>query len=129
MNVNISYRPQEVDIGGYTLFCEKFRAERTRTLAEKTTVSGENAVTNSGRKSLRLTFTGRIASDEQPTGLLYEMDTLMASGTGFSVEYGDLVFSGCHLLSFSTEDGGEGVIQASVTLYCTGGIERQEGAE
>ena len=125
----IHREPETISIGTFTFYCEKFRAVCTRYRSEKTTVSGDEVITNSGKRALKLTFYGRMSGDDQPTDLIYEMDALMKSGTAFSVDYKDVVFTDCRVLDFSTEDSGTGIIDASFTLYTYENITRQNSQE
>ena len=47
--------PQEsvpVQIGSFTIYCEKFKVTRIKNFSEQNTVSGNEIITNSGKKAM-----------------------------------------------------------------------------
>lgn len=108
--------PAPVALGGFTLFCESFSAERTRAFSEQNTSGGDIVFSNTGKKAMRITLKGRIYDEALPTGFLIAADNLINSGESFNVEYRGALFSGCRMLSFASEDKGEDFIYATVVL-------------
>lgn len=108
--------PLPVALGDFTLFCESFSAERARVFTEQTTSGGKIVFSNTGKKAMRITLKGRIYDESLPTSFIIAADSLISSGESLDIEYRGAFFSGCRLLSFSSEDKGEDFIHAAVTL-------------
>lgn len=109
-------KPVPVAFGDFTLFCENFSAERSRAFTEQTTSGGGIVFSNTGKKAMRITLKGRIYDENLPTSFIIAADSLICSNESFDIEYRGALFSGCRLLSFSSEDKGEDFIYAAVTL-------------
>ena len=105
-----------VAIGSVTLYCESFRAAAAMTVTEASAVSGGGIVTNSAPRCEKLTFTGRIADEEQPLGAVMELNNMLRAPEPFDVEYRGLVFPDCVIQSFTADDNGCDYIEVSVTL-------------
>ncbi len=108
-----------VNIGGVTLYCEKFRASRARNFSENNTVSGDVVFTNSGKKAVRLMFSGRICDENNPVSFLVNINNLMKNNSTFSIEYKNIVFGQCRVQSFVTDDNNDNFISATVTVIST----------
>lgn len=105
-----------VEIAGFTLYCEKFTASASRSISEKPTVSGKNAVTESYPHGTRLTFTGRIYSETDPLAFVMRINNCLHSDAEYSVVYRGLGFINCTIQEYAAEDCGEDFIKASVTV-------------
>lgn len=109
-------KPMAVTLGSFTLYCEHFFAERTRTFSEQNTSGGNIIFSNTGRKAMRITLKGRVYSEGLPASFLISVESLISGSDTVSFQYNGAVFNECRLLSFSYEDKGEDFIYASVTL-------------
>ena len=110
--------PQEsvpVQIGSFTIYCEKFKVTRIKNFSEQNTVSGNEIITNSGKKAIRIVFSGRISGDNQ-LNFIVDSNTLICSSEKFSVEYKNIVFGQCQVLSFVVDDQNNNFISATITL-------------
>lgn len=110
--------PQEsvpVQIGSFTIYCEKFKVTRIKNFSEQNTVSGNEIITNSGKKSIRIVFSGRISGDNQ-LNFIVDSNTLICSSEKFSVEYKNIVFGQCQVQSFVVDDQNNNFISATITL-------------
>ncbi len=117
---------EEVVIGSLTLYCDQFKASGTIVWAEQTTVSGDAVFTNRSRRALRLTFTGRCYDPEQPLQFMEEADGIATVTGTYTVHYRGVVFTDCHIQSYTVDDKGDGIITASVTLLTTEPVEPEE---
>jgi hypothetical protein len=115
-----------VKIGTLTLYCEHFKAVGTRAFAEKSTVSGETFYSNANKKSLRVTFEGRIYNEASPLEFVTFCDDFISTNTGFDVEYRGITFKECHVQSYTAEDKGQDYIYGTVTLVT---VNPSEGSE
>ncbi|MDE6672184.1 MAG: hypothetical protein K2K16_08290 [Ruminococcus sp.] len=107
-----------VNIGDFTVYCEKFKSSGVKNFSEQNTVSGNEIITNSGKKAVRITFSGRICN-KNPLEFLVKINQMMYSTESFSIEYKETVFGKCHLQSFIVNDENNGYISATVTLIAT----------
>lgn len=110
--------PQEsvpVQIGSFTIYCEKFKVTRIKNFSEQNTVSGKEIITNSGKKAIRIVFSGRISGDNQ-LNFIVDSNTLICSSEKFSVEYKNIVFGQCQVQSFVVDDQNNNFISATITL-------------
>mgnify|MGYP004658806225 FL=1 len=110
--------PQEsvpVQIGSFTIYCEKFKVTRIKNFSEQNTVSGNEIITNSGKKAIRIFFSGRISGDNQ-LNFIVDSNTLICSSEKFSVEYKNIVFGQCQVQSFVVDDQNNNFISATITL-------------
>ncbi|MDE6797869.1 MAG: hypothetical protein K2J36_07655 [Ruminococcus sp.] len=107
-----------VKIGDFTVYCEKFKSSGVKNFSEQNTVSGNEIITNSGKKAVRITFSGRICN-KNPLEFLVKINQMMYSTESFSIEYKETVFGKCHLQSFIVNDENNGYISATVTLIAT----------
>ena len=103
-----------VNIGSMTLWCEGFKAAAVRSFSEESLVTGGGTITNSCPKAMKLTFSGRIC--EGSDDFVRQASDMLRSTESFSVVYKGLVFSGCRVQSFNSEDKGEGFVYAVITL-------------
>ncbi len=108
--------PFPVMIGDMLLYCEKFTSSGGRRFAEKSTVGGELIYANTNKKSLMITFEGRVCDEDSPLSPLVYTYGIMDSDSELDVTYKGTVFSGCRVQAFSAQDSCEGYIYASVTL-------------
>ena len=113
-----------VDIGSMTLWCEEFKAAAVRTFAEEPLAAGGGTITNSCPKAMKLTFSGRIFGG--PLEFVKTASDMLRDDTTCSVKYRGLVFSGCHVQSFSSEDKGEDFIHAAITLISAEAVGEEE---
>lgn len=107
-----------VQIGNFTVYCEKFKASGVKNFSEQNTVSGNEIITNSGKKAVRIIFSGRICC-ENPLEFLVRINEMMYNTESFSVEYKETVFGKCFVQSFVADDENNGYISATVTLIAT----------
>ncbi len=110
--------PQEsvpVQIGSFTIYCEKFKVTRIKNFSEQNTVSGNEIITNSGKKAIRIVFSGRISGDNQ-LNFIVDSNTLICSSEKFSVEYKNIVFGQCQVQSFVVDDQNNNFISATIML-------------
>ena len=115
MNIISSNEPIPVQIGNFTIYCEKFKAVGTKVFSEQNTVSGGEIITNSGKKAVRITFSGRICGDNQ-MNFIADSNNLMCSTEKFSVEYKNIIFGQCQMQSFSVDDQNNNFISVNITL-------------
>lgn len=104
-----------VQIGDFIIYCEKFKSSGVKNFSEQNTVSGDEIITNSGKKAVRITFSGRICS-ENPLKFLVSMNNKMYSNENLNIEYKNTIFGKCHVQSFVVDDENKGYISATVTL-------------
>lgn len=109
-------RAVPVVIGGVTLYCEGFRISAARVLNEESAADGSTAVTNSAYRSSRLTFRGRVCTEDAPEDFILGFNSLVHSAATFTIEYTGLVFSGCRMLGYTIEDKGGEWADISVTV-------------
>lgn len=120
ISADVSARePVCVRIGALSMYCEKFRAEGTRSFAEKATVSGDLILSNTNRRALKLTFEGRIYDSYLPLRMILYTDAFLNGGSHCSITYRGLNFPKCRVQSYKAEDIGEDYIYASITLITT----------
>jgi len=105
-----------VRIGALLMYCEHFKAVGTRAFSEKSTVNGNTFFSNTNKKSMRLTFEGRIYDDYFPLRMLNYTDGLMTADSVCTVEYRGITFAGCRVQAFTAEDKGDDYIYASISL-------------
>lgn len=110
MNLNIP-----VKIGNFVIYCEKFKSSGVKNFSEQNTVSGEEIIANSGKKAVRITFSGRICS-ENPLEFLAEINSMMYGNENLNIEFKNLIFGKCRVQSFVVDDENKGYISATVTL-------------
>lgn len=110
MNLNIP-----VKIGNFVIYCEKFKSSGVKNFSEQNTVSGEEIISNSGKKAVRITFSGRICS-ENPLEFLAEMNSMMYGNENLNIEFKNLIFSKCRVQSFVVDDENKGYVSAVITL-------------
>ncbi|MDE5770427.1 MAG: hypothetical protein K2I06_02190 [Ruminococcus sp.] len=118
-----------VNIGDVVLYCEKFRASGIKNYSEQNTVSGDVTITNSGKKAIRLTFSGRIYNENNPIGFLVDINNLMKNDYTFSIEYKNVIFGECRVQSFVTDDNNDDFISATVTVISTEADMKNEESE
>ncbi|MDE6426246.1 MAG: hypothetical protein K2K89_08960 [Ruminococcus sp.] len=118
MNIISKKESVPVQIGNFTIYCEKFKSSGVKNFSEQNTVSGNEIITNSGKKSVRITFSGRICS-EKPLEFLVKINEMMYNPESFSIEYKNTVFGKCYVQSFVVDDENTGYISATVTLIAT----------
>lgn len=112
------HESQPVEIGGFTLWCEGFKASAVRSFREEPLVNGGEVITNTCPRAMKLTFSGRIFSGGD-LGSIKTISDMLLSGETYDVTYKCLVFSQCRVQSFNAEDNGNDIIQAVVTLITT----------
>ena len=100
------------------MYCEKFKSSGVKNFSEQNTVSGNEIITNYGKKAVRITFSGRICN-ENPLEFLVKINQMMYSTESFSIEYKETVFGKCNVQSFTVDDENTGYISATVTLIAT----------
>jgi len=115
MSVINSYESVPVQIGSFTMYCEKFKSSGNRSFSEQNTVSGDEVITNSGKKAVRIILSGRISGDN-PLNFLVSINSLMCSTEKFSIEYKNTVFGQCQVQAFVVNDENNDFISATVTL-------------
>lgn len=116
-SVNISERKAfPVRIGDILMYCDGYKASAVRMLAEASTVSGNNIVTNGAPKAMRLTLRGRIIPSNKPMQFVCTAYNMLRSKVLFNIDCRGLSCTGCTLLSFSAEDTGKDYINAEITL-------------
>lgn len=110
-----AHESQPVEIGGFTLWCEGFKASAVRSFREEALVNGGEVITNTCPRAMKLTFSGRIFSGGGLESVKIISDMLL-SGQSYEVTYKGLFFSQCRVQSFNIEDNSNDFIQAVVTL-------------
>lgn len=115
MNVITPHEPVPIRIGNFTMYCEKFKSSGAKGFSEQNTVSGDEIITNSGKKAVRIIFSGRISGDNS-MDFLVSVNDLMYSAGKFSIEYKNTVFEQCQVQSFVINDENNDFISATVTL-------------
>lgn len=116
-----------VQIGDVVLYCEKFKASGVKNFSEQNTVLGDEVITNSGKKTIRLTFSGRICDENNPVGFIVNINSMMESTDTFDIEYKNVVFGQCRVQSFIIDDNNDDFISAVVTVISTeAGMENEE---
>ena len=84
-------------------------------------------ITNSGKKAIRLTFSGRIYNENNPIGFLVDINNLMKNDYTFSIEYKNVIFGECRVQSFVTDDNNDDFISATITVISTeAGMKNEE---
>lgn len=104
-----------VKIGYMELYCESFKAYAVSDLSEQLAVSGANVITNSGRKSTKLLFKGRVYNEKVPLQFVLISNSLGYDGN-YTIEYRGLVFENCIICGFTVEDKGEDFVYVTVTV-------------
>lgn len=122
----IKREPVPAEIGGLTLYCEGFKASAVRAIAEESSADGAMVITNSSSRSTRLTFSGRVCTEDEPESFVLAVNDMISSGESFTVRYMGLSFYGCRLLSYSFEDKGGEAALAQVTLLSSGMAEESD---
>lgn len=115
-----------VNIGGTTVYCESFGITAARVLTEESTADGGTVLTNSAFRSSRLTFSGRVCTQSGGGELILGLNALVHSSAAFGIEYMGLVFTGCHMLSYTLEDKGGNWADISVTVITAETVRRAE---
>ncbi|MBR4626855.1 MAG: hypothetical protein IKO47_04020 [Ruminococcus sp.] len=105
-----------VYIGDMLLYCESFTAEAERTVAEKSTVDGDAALTNTFPRRAKLTLTGRVFNEEEPLMNVLMLNDMLRSASVLTVEYRGLYFGNCRILSYKAADTGKSFLDLSLTL-------------
>lgn len=118
MSILNAHESVPVQIGGFTIYCEKFKSAGTKSFSEQNTVSGNEVITNSGKKAVRITFSGRICG-ENYMDFLVNINNLMYSTEKFSTEYKNTVFGQCQVQSFVADDQNNDFITVTVNLIAT----------
>jgi hypothetical protein len=113
-----------VTIGGYTVYCESFKASSVRDINESPTVVGGTVITSNSSRTTKLVFSGRICSENSPADFIFSFNDLVHSAAAFSVSYMELVFNNCHMLAYSFADKGGNWADISVTLVTADTITR-----
>ena len=119
MSILNSHESVPVQIGGFTMYCEKFKATGTKAFSEQNTVSGNEVITNSGKKAVRIILSGRICG-ENYMDFPVNVNNLMYSTEKFSTEYKNTVFGQCQVQSFVVDDQNNDFITVTVNLIATG---------
>ncbi len=110
--------PQEsvpVNIGNFVMYCEKFKVTGTKSFSEQNTVSGNEIVTNSGKKAVRIVLNGRISGDN-PLEFIVNMNNLMYNSDNISIEYKNVIFNQCQIQSFVADDQNNNYISVTLTI-------------
>ncbi len=113
-----------VVIGGYTVYCESFKASSVRNISENPTVDGGTVISNNSSRTTKLIFSGRICSDNSPADFIFSFNDLVHSAAAFQVSYMGLVFNNCRMLAYSFADKGGNWADISVTLVTADTITR-----
>lgn len=118
-------KPEAVIIGGTTLYCESFKASAVRSITEESTADGGTVLTNSASRSTRLVFSGRVSAEDLPQNAVYRFNALVNSASAFNVEYMELRFSDCRMLSYSFDDKGGDWADVTVVLLTAEPVTRR----
>ncbi len=116
--INI-HKSVPVKIGDIVLYCEKFKASGIKNYSEQNTVSGDVTITNSGKKAVRLIFSGRICDESNLLYFPVYINNLMEDNGTFNIEYKNVIFGECRIQSFVTDDNNDDFISATVTVIST----------
>lgn len=118
--------PETVTIGPVSLVCDSMKMSSAKAISEETSVSGAEIVTNSGKRVLKISFSGRIHTECSPMNFLLFINNLMPAASGLNVTYRGLRFNGCQILAFNAEDTGEDWTAVTVTLATAQNIALEE---
>ena len=121
-----SRQAEPVTLGLLTLWCEEFTAAAVRELSEASTVSGENAVTNTYARYARITLKGRAFCEEAPMYHAVELDRMLRRGYGVNVSYRGMTMRNCRVQSYTVSDKGRSELAVSVVLAAEY-LEEEEG--
>ena len=105
-----------VDISGYVLYCEEFKASGNTVYSEQPSVTGASLITNTHKKAARITFSGRVYDETSPLAFVSYIGNVSGTVSGLTITYRGLTFRNCSVQSYTAEDRGEGFIRASVTV-------------
>lgn len=111
-----SRRAVPVDIGTLKLYCEEMSISGKRVIAEASTVSGSDTVTNTSPRCDVITLKGRTFDEEKPLHAAALLDSLLRSSTLLTVQYRGLIFGSSRILSFTVSDSGRDFVEVTVTL-------------
>ena len=111
-----SRRAVPVDIGTMKLYCEEMSISGKRVIAEASTVSGSDTVTNTSPRCDCITLKGRTFDEEKPLHSAALLDQLLRSSSLLTVQYRGLVFNNCRILSFAVSDSGRDFVDVTVVL-------------
>ncbi|MGN0631696.1 MAG: hypothetical protein ACI4JN_10255 [Ruminococcus sp.] len=104
-------------IGEVTIYVNSWRISSQRVLAEQASVAGENIVTNSSDRSMRIYMEGKWVTDEKPEKLIIALDEFIRSNTPFLLYIRELAFEQCRLLKYTVnEKGSEPYIEISLEI-------------
>ncbi|MDE6500744.1 MAG: hypothetical protein K2L10_01470 [Ruminococcus sp.] len=118
MNIIKPYESVPVKIGNFTMYCEKFKSSGNKSFSEQNTVAGDEVITNSGKKAVRIIFSGRISGDN-PLDFLTSVNNMMYNNENFSVQYKNIVFGKCQVQAFVVNDENNDFISANITLIAS----------
>lgn len=119
------HESEPVEIGGFTLWCEGFKASAVRSFREEPLVTGGEVITNTCPRAMKITFSGRIFSGGD-LGFLKTVSDMLLSGQSYEVTYKGLVFSQCRVQSFNIEDNSDDFIQTVITIITTEQVGEEE---
>lgn len=106
-----------VELGDVTLYVNSWRISSQRILAEQSSVTGVNLVTNSSERSMRIHMDGIWVTDEEPERLILRLDEFIHNNSEFVLKLRELVFEQCRLLKYTAaEKGSEPYIEISLEL-------------
>ena len=115
---------EPVSINGKTVYCERFRAFSARSINEESTVDGDLVITDNASRSTKLVFYGRVCTDDSPESFILNFNQLVHSTSAFSVTFMGLIFSSCHMMSYSFDSRGGDWADVTVTLVTSSSIAR-----
>lgn len=119
MSTTLNTRTAEpVTIGAVTLYCHSFRVQAVNAYHEEPTVSGGNEITHVLRRRTKVTLSGRVFG--RGTTFILAMNGMIKGSGGFSIDFGEVRFTGCRIQSFDITDSGDDFIEARVSLLAEG---------
>ena len=109
-------RAVPMNIGSLRLYCEEMSLTGKRVIAETSTVSGSDVVTNTSPRCASVTIKGHIFDEEVPLSAGAALDSLLRSTQTLTVYYRGLIFGNCRVLSFNISDSGREYLDVTITL-------------
>lgn len=112
-----------VSISNIVIYCDSFKASAARIINEESTADGGSVFTNNASRSTKLTFSGRVYS-ENAADFVYSFNALAKSSAVFNVEYMGLCFNSCRMLAYTLDNKKSDWADVTVTLTTKDNITR-----
>ena len=111
-----------VNIGTHTIYCDSIKVLMTKNFAENCSVTGSPLIEGIGYKGLKITFIGKIYSDESPYDFLAYLSDRARYNTSSNITYNGIVFNSCYIIHFDFEDSGENFSTVKITFISNDSI-------